>query len=147
MTGVASGPLSGLRVVELAGIGPAPFAAMLLAQLGADVIAVDRPGAEHRPEVSLLESGRTRITIDLHSDSGAAQLLELVASADALIEGYRPGVMERRGVGPDVCLARNPRLVYGWMTGWGKASPRDGTAGHDITYLALSGALHEIGRR
>ena len=147
MTGVASGPLSGLRVVELAGIGPAPFAAMLLAQLGADVIAVDRPGAEHRPEVSLLESGRTRITIDLHSDSGAAQLLELVASADALIEGYRPGVMERRGVGPDVCLARNPRLVYGRMTGWGQAGPRAGTAGHDINYLALSGALHAIGRR
>jgi alpha-methylacyl-CoA racemase len=144
----ATGPLSGVRVVELAGIGPAPFAAMLLADLGADVVRVERPGTAAGGWLSdrLLTRGRRPVVADLKQSAGVELVLDLVASADALIEGFRPGVMERLGLGPDVCLVRNPRLVYGRMTGWGQAGPLATTAGHDINYVALTGALHAIGR-
>lgn len=141
-----TGPLTGLRVVELAGMGPAPFAAMMLAQMGADVIAVDRPGTTPDPSLALLLRGRPRVSIDLRTAAGVAVLLDLVAHADALIEGFRPGVMERLALGPDDCLARNPRLVYGRMTGWGQSGPLATTAGHDIDFVALTGALHAMGR-
>jgi alpha-methylacyl-CoA racemase len=137
-----TGPLAGARVVELAGLGPGPFAAMLLADLGADVVRVDRPGhagAEARAYV--MHRGRRSIAVDLKADRGAEVVRRLVDSADALIEGHRPGVMERLGLGPEECLARNPRLVYGRMTGWGQDGPLAPTAGHDIDYIALSGAL------
>jgi alpha-methylacyl-CoA racemase len=140
-----SGPLAGLRVLELAGIGPAPFAGMLLADLGADVVRVDRPGgpalAAVRPEQDLLGRGKRSLGLDLKDPAGVATVLDLVERADLLVEGMRPGVAERLGVGPDDCLARNPRLVYGRMTGWGQDGPDAGTAGHDITYVAVTGAL------
>jgi alpha-methylacyl-CoA racemase len=146
----SAGPLSGLKVVELAGIGPAPFAAMLLADLGADVVRVDRPDGGSPlagdPRLDLLNRGKRSIVADLKTDAGRDLVLALLDRADALIEGYRPGVAERLGVGPGTVLARNPRLVYGRMTGWGQQGPLAGTAGHDITYLATSGALHAIGR-
>jgi alpha-methylacyl-CoA racemase len=138
------GPLTGVRVVELAGIGPGPFAAMLLADLGADVVRVDRPGGPGlgvAPEHDLTNRNKRSVLVDLKADGGAAAVLDLVARADILIEGYRPGVAERLGVGPDACLARNPRLVYGRMTGWGQDGPLAATAGHDIGYLAVTGAL------
>src|SRR5512136_879228 len=143
------GPLKGLKVIELAGIGPAPFCAMMLADMGADVIRVDRasaaPGA---PEpVDCLLRNRRSIALNLKSPAGVATLLELIDGADALIEGFRPGVMEKLGIGPDVCLARNPRLVYGRMTGWGQHGPLAPAAGHDINYIALAGALEGIGRK
>jgi alpha-methylacyl-CoA racemase len=142
------GPLAGLRVVELAGIGPAPFAAMLLADLGADVLRVDRPGATpmQDPRTDLVNRGRRSACIDLKDPRGADVVLRLVERADVLIEGFRPGVAERLGVGPERCLARNPRLVYGRMSGWGQDGPWAGAAGHDITYLAVTGALHATGR-
>lgn len=142
----ATGPLTGLRVVELAGIGPAPFAAMMLAELGADVIAIDRPGSTPDPALALMLQGRPRARVDLRRAEGVAVLLQLVEHADALIEGYRPGVMERLRLGPEVCLGRNPRLVYGRMTGWGQSGPLATTAGHDIDYVAITGAMHAIGR-
>ncbi|MFI5839239.1 CaiB/BaiF CoA transferase family protein [Catenuloplanes sp. NPDC051500] len=145
-----SGPLEGLRVVELAGIGPAPFAAMLLADLGADVVRVDRPGPgsplSGDPAHDLLNRGKRSVLADLKTPAGVDRVLALATRADVLIEGWRPGVAERLGVGPDEALARNPRLVYGRMTGWGQDGPLATTAGHDIGYLALSGALHPIGR-
>ncbi|MDR7273797.1 alpha-methylacyl-CoA racemase [Catenuloplanes atrovinosus] len=145
-----SGPLHGLRVVELAGIGPAPFAAMLLADLGADVVRVDRPGPGSPltvdPARDLLNRGKRSVLADLKTPEGVERVLSLAARADVLIEGWRPGVAERLGVGPEPALARNPRLVYGRMTGWGQDGPLARTAGHDIGYLALSGALHAIGR-
>ena len=148
-----SGPLSGIRIVEIAGIGPGPFAAMLLADLGADVLRVDRaqavaPGAadETRPHWDLLNRGRRSIGVDLKNPDGVETVLRLVEQADALIEGFRPGVAERLGIGPDDCLARNPKLVYGRMTGWGQDGPYAQAAGHDINYIALAGALHPIGR-
>jgi alpha-methylacyl-CoA racemase len=145
-----SGPLSGLRVVELAGIGPAPFCAMLLADLGADVVRVDRLGGgsplSGNPRFDLLNRGKRSIEIDLKHEQGPELVLQLAERADILLEGYRPGVAERLGVGPDECLARNPRLVYGRMTGWGQTGPLAQTAGHDIDYLAVSGALHTFGR-
>jgi alpha-methylacyl-CoA racemase len=145
-----SGPLTGLKVVELAGIGPAPFGAMLLADLGADVVRVDRMGTRSPlagdPGFDLLNRGKRSIEIDLKHELGPELVLRLIERADVLIEGYRPGVAERLGVGPEVCLARNPRLVYGRMTGWGQDGPLAGTAGHDITYLAISGVLGAIGR-
>jgi len=141
-----SGPLADLRVVELAGIGPGPFAAMMLAEMGAEVVAVDRPDRPRDPAVSLLTGNRPRITLDLATEGHRTRLLELVERADALIEGYRPGVMERLGLGPRECLDRNPRLVYGRMTGWGQTGPLSTTAGHDINFVALTGALHAIGR-
>jgi alpha-methylacyl-CoA racemase len=148
--GQRGGPLRGVRVIELAGIGPAPFAGMLLADLGADVVRVDRPGGPAAgnpmdPRLDLLNRGRRSIVIDLKSAEGVAILLRLTESADALIEGFRPGVAERLGFGPDVCTRRNPRLVYGRMTGWGQQGPLAARAGHDINYIALAGALHPIG--
>ena len=145
-----TGPLHGLRVVELAGIGPAPFGAMLLADLGADVVRVDRigPGSpiSGDPRADLLNRGKRSIAVDLKQPAGAATVLALAGRADALIEGWRPGVAERLGVGPSQALARNPRLVYGRMTGWGQDGPLARRAGHDIGYIALAGALHSIGR-
>ncbi|MET9222908.1 MULTISPECIES: CaiB/BaiF CoA-transferase family protein [unclassified Streptomyces] len=142
------GPLAGVRVVELAGIGPGPFAAMLLADLGADVVRVDRPGGAGlgvAPEHDLTNRNKRSVLVDLKADRGPATVLDLAERADILIEGYRPGVAERLGVGPDACLARNPRLVYGRMTGWGQSGPLADTAGHDIAYLAVTGALGMTG--
>jgi alpha-methylacyl-CoA racemase len=145
-----SGPLVGLRVIEIGGIGPGPFCAMLLADMGAEVVRVNRSagGAEGIvAEAPILARGRRSIALDLKNPSGIATLLRLVEKADGLIEGFRPGVAERLGFGPDVCIERNPRLVYGRMTGWGQTGPMAGMAGHDINYIALSGALGAIGRR
>lgn len=149
--GKRPGPLAGLRVVELAGIGPAPFAAMLLADLGADVIRIDRPGEATLPvplppDRDVLRRGRPSVSLHLKHPGGLATALALVERADVLIEGFRPGVVERLGLGPDECLARNPRLVYGRMTGWGQDGPLAQAAGHDIGYVAITGALHVIGR-
>ncbi|MGK5733333.1 CaiB/BaiF CoA transferase family protein, partial [Streptomyces sp. URMC 124] len=144
MTGTAGGPLDGVRVVELAGIGPGPFAAMLLADLGADVVRVDRPGGPGlhiAPSRDVTNRNKRSVTADLKTADGRRAVLDLAARADVLIEGYRPGVAERLGVGPDACLARNPRLVYGRMTGWGQHGPLADTAGHDIAYIAVTGAL------
>jgi alpha-methylacyl-CoA racemase len=145
------GPLEGVRILEIAGIGPGPFAAMMLADMGAEVIRVDRAqsvmgGDPAHPPVDVLNRGRRSIGIDLKNPDGVEALLTLVESADALIEGFRPGVAERLGFGPDVCLARNPRLVFGRMTGWGQSGPYASAAGHDINYIALAGALDPIGR-
>jgi alpha-methylacyl-CoA racemase len=144
-----SGPLSGVRVVELAGIGPGPFAAMMLADLGADVIRVDRPGGGALqvapPDRDILFRGRPNVAIDLKSPRGVELVLDLVERADILLEGFRPGVTERLGFGPDVCLARNPRLVYGRMTGWGQDGPLAHTAGHDINYISVAGGLDPLG--
>ena len=147
------GPLEGVRIVELAGIGPAPFCAMLLSDMGAEVIRVDRAanvghdiGREGEdPRFGLLQRGRRNIAVDLKNPDAVAAVLRLIDRADALIEGFRPGVMERLGLAPDTCLARNPKLVYGRMTGWGQDGPIAHTAGHDINYIALSGALYSIG--
>jgi alpha-methylacyl-CoA racemase len=145
----STGPLGGLRVIELAGIGPAPFAAMTLADMGADVVRVDRPGATGplpaATRVDILGRGKRSVLLDLKQPAAVDAVLTLVAGADALIEGYRPGVAERLGLGPAECWARNPRLVYGRMTGWGQAGPLAHAAGHDINYIALTGALHAIG--
>ncbi|MFI7086323.1 CaiB/BaiF CoA transferase family protein [Streptomyces anulatus] len=143
------GPLTGVRVVELAGIGPGPFAAMLLADLGADVVRVDRPGGAGLgidPASDLTNRNKRSVLLDLKSDEGPARVLDLVERADILIEGYRPGVAERLGVGPEACLTRNPKLVYGRMTGWGQDGPLAERAGHDIAYLALTGTLSMIGK-
>ncbi|MFJ9241632.1 CaiB/BaiF CoA transferase family protein [Streptomyces sp. NPDC101776] len=142
------GPLSGVRVVELAGIGPGPFAAMLLADLGADVVRVDRPGGPGlgiAPEHDVTNRNKRSVLVDLKAPEGPARVLDLVGRADILIEGNRPGVTERLGVGPEPCHARNPRLVYGRMTGWGQDGPLAERAGHDITYIALTGTLGMIG--
>jgi alpha-methylacyl-CoA racemase len=141
------GPLKGIKVVEIASTGPGPFCAMMLADMGAEVIRVDRKtakGAGSRYEV--LNRGRRSIRIDLKHPEGVEAVLRLVAQADALIEGFRPGVMERLGLGPEACFERNPRLVYGRVTGWGQTGPLRHAAGHDINYIALSGALDAIGR-
>ncbi|MFJ9732281.1 CaiB/BaiF CoA transferase family protein [Streptomyces sp. NPDC101171] len=143
------GPLSGVRVVELAGIGPGPFAAMLLADLGADVVRVDRPGGPGLgidPAHDVTNRNKRSVVVDLKAPDGAARVLDLVERADVLVEGYRPGVAERLGVGPAACHARNPRLVYGRMTGWGQDGPLADRAGHDVTYIALTGTLGMIGR-
>ncbi len=141
------GPLDGVRVVELAGIGPGPFCAMLLADMGAEVLRVDRPASGAGMWPPLMTRGRRSVAVDLKHPDGAEVVRRLAGAGDVLLEGFRPGVAERLGVGPDACLARNPRLVYGRMTGWGQDGPRSNTAGHDINYLALAGALHPIGRR
>ena len=144
------GPLKDLRVVELAGLGATPFCAMLLADLGADVIRIDRPdsvGAESFPSEPSLLRGRPSAAVDLKHPDGPELVLRLVERADALVEGYRPGVAERLGVGPDACLARNERLVYGRMTGWGQTGPYALLPGHDLNYIAISGALAAIGQR
>lgn len=146
-----AGPLEGLKVVEMVGIGPAPFCAMLFADMGAEVIRIDRPGTgatlvveESRFDVTA--RGRRSLAIDLKKPGGAETVLQLLDKADVLIEGFRPGVMERLGLGPQVCQERNPKLVYGRMTGWGQHGPLAHAAGHDINYIALTGALHAIGR-
>ncbi|MEP6944036.1 MAG: CaiB/BaiF CoA-transferase family protein, partial [Betaproteobacteria bacterium] len=146
-----SGPLEGVRIVELAGIGPAPLAGMLLADLGATVLRVDRKepsglGISLPRKYDLVLRNKQTIRVDLKDAAGVALVLDLAARADALIEGFRPGVMERMGLGPDTCLARNPKLVYGRVTGWGQDGPLAHAAGHDIDYIAITGALHAIGR-
>jgi alpha-methylacyl-CoA racemase len=146
------GPLKGIRILEFAGIGPGPFAAMMLADMGAEVLRLDRAGAVTKPTPSgphwdMLNRGRRSVALDLKHPDGVATALRMIERADALIEGFRPGVMERLGLGPEVCLARNPRLVYGRMTGWGQQGPLAHAAGHDINYIALAGSLAPIGRR
>tara|TARA_R110000823_G_scaffold119998_17_gene244543 strand:+ start:47457 stop:48614 length:1158 start_codon:yes stop_codon:yes gene_type:complete len=145
------GPLQGLTVIEIAGLGPGPFAAMLLGDMGADVIRVERPGGGlfggvQHPQLDVLNRNKRCICVNLKAPEGVETVLALLEKADALLEGNRPGVMERLGLGPDVCLARNPALVYGRMTGWGQEGPLAKAAGHDINYIALAGALHPIGR-
>lgn len=145
------GPLDGVKIIEIAGIGPGPFAAMMLADMGAEVLRVDRAGSVRggdpdNPPLDLLARGRRSVGIDLKSPEGVGLLLELVERADGLIEGFRPGVAERLGFGPDVCFGRNPRLVFGRMTGWGQQGPYAPTAGHDLNYIALAGALAHFGR-
>jgi alpha-methylacyl-CoA racemase len=147
------GPLTGVRVIEMAGIGPGPFCAMMLADMGAEVLRVERkpvPGAAPDPvfnpgRAGVLNRGRRSVALDLKAPGAVDAVLALVEKADALLEGFRPGVMERLGLGPEVCEGRNPRLVYGRMTGWGQQGPLAHAAGHDIDYIALSGALHAIG--
>jgi alpha-methylacyl-CoA racemase len=142
------GPLKGIRIVEIAGIGPGPFCAMALADMGADVIRIDRIGAAGASaKWNVLNRGRRSVAVDLKNPAGAELVLKLIERADALIEGFRPGVMERLELGPDTCFERNPKLVYGRMTGWGQTGPLAHAAGHDINYIALTGALHSIGRR
>jgi alpha-methylacyl-CoA racemase len=141
-----SQPLSGLRVIELAGIGPGPYAGELLADLGAEVIVIDRPAPSPVERDHAVERrGKRSMVLDLRQPEGAAALLDLAATADALIEGYRPGVTERLGIGPEEVRARNPRLVYGRMTGWGQEGPWSKTAGHDINYISVTGLLHAMG--
>ncbi|HMN21708.1 MAG TPA: CaiB/BaiF CoA-transferase family protein [Ottowia sp.] len=142
------GPLTGMRVIEMAGIGPAPFAAMMLADLGADVVRIERPARPVLAQagMNVLGRGRRAVVADLHEPGPRSTVLRLIERADVLMEGFRPGVMERLGLGPDDCLARNARLVYGRMTGWGQTGPLAQAAGHDINYVAISGALHAIGR-
>ncbi len=146
-----SGPLEGVRIVELAGLGPAPFAGMMLADAGADIVRIDRhekaaypPLSE--PHVDLMNRGRRSVAVDLKNPAGVELVLRLVEQADGLMEGFRPGVAERLGIGPTTCLERNPKLVFGRMTGWGQNGPMAPRAGHDIDYIALAGALDPIGR-
>ncbi len=144
-----AGPLQGVRVIEMAGLGPAPFACMLLADLGAEVICIDRPvtpgGAADENRTNVLRRGKKSIALDMKRPGSVQAVLRLIASSDVLIEGFRPGVMERLGLSPEVCLAQNPALVFGRMTGWGQTGPLAHAAGHDINYIALSGALHATG--
>ena len=150
MSAPAFGPLAGVKVVEMAGIGPAPFAAMLLADMGADVVRIDRPvvsdlGLGLEPRFDTYNRNKRLVSVDLKSADGLEAVKRMVGQADILIEGFRPGVMERLGLGPEVCLALNPKLVFGRMTGWGQDGALAQTAGHDLNYIALSGALHAIG--
>ncbi|MFT4613751.1 MAG: alpha-methylacyl-CoA racemase [Bacteroidia bacterium] len=145
------GPLNGLTIIEIAGLGPGPFGAMLLADLGAEIIRVERPGgnmftAAQNPKLDFLNRNKRCLSVDLKNAGGVETILELLEKADGLLEGNRPGVMERLGLGPTVCLERNPALVFGRMTGWGQEGPMALEAGHDINYIALAGALHGIGR-
>src|SRR3984893_10737583 len=137
----ASGPLTGIRIVEFAGIGPGPFACMMLADMGAEVVTLDRVGAKKNLQ-SVAGRGRKVVELDLKDKTAIAQVLDRLANADALIEGFRPGVMERLGLGPEIVLARNPRLVYGRVTGWGQDGPLAQAPGHDLNYIALAGAVH-----
>ncbi len=156
MSSSGGGPLTGVRVLELAGIGPGPFCAMMLADSGATVLRIDRPGSPAaaaavgattaHPEREFLNRGRQSAVLDLKHPAAVDALLRLVDTADVLLEGFRPGVTERMGVGPEVCLARNPRLIYARMTGWGQDGPLARTVGHDIGYIARTGALHALGR-
>jgi alpha-methylacyl-CoA racemase len=143
---MASGPLVGVKIVEFAGIGPGPFCGMLLADLGADVVRIDRADGVGRSHPDLANRGKRSIAVDLKKPEAIEAALSLIEKADGLIEGFRPGVMERLGLGPDVALKRNPKLVYGRMTGWGQTGPWSSMAGHDIDYIALTGALHTMGR-
>ena len=141
------GPLQGTKVIEMAGIGPGPFTAMMLADMGADVLRIDRPNARVlNPRQDVLNRGRRSVAVDLKHPDGVQTVLSLVERADGLLEGFRPGVMERLGLGPDECLARNPRLVYGRMTGWGQDGPLAQSAGHDINYIAIAGVLNNFVR-
>lgn len=150
----AVGPLSGIKVIEFAGIGPAPYGAMLLADMGADVIRIDRssgvgsmgPGDPNNPPGDILARGRRSLAVDLKNPEAVELVLDLIAGSDVVVEGFRPGVMERLGVGPDVCMQRNPKLVYARMTGWGQDGPYAQAAGHDINYIALAGVLEPSGR-
>ncbi|WP_254602100.1 CaiB/BaiF CoA transferase family protein [Cupriavidus taiwanensis] len=141
------GPLSGIRIVEFAGLGPGPFACMLLADMGADIVRIDRPGARPIHPHDLIGRGRRTVQLDLKNAGDRDRALQMLAHADALVEGFRPGVMERLGLGPQAVAALNPRLVYGRMTGWGQDGPLAQTAGHDINYIAVTGALAAIGER
>lgn len=144
------GPLKGLKIVEMAGIGPGPFCAMMLGDMGAEVVRIDRPGAttvDGDPNANINNRSRKSVALNLKTAAGRDAALKLISQADALIEGFRPGVMERLGLGPDVCLAANPKLVFGRMTGWGQDGPLASAAGHDINYLAITGALHAIGTK
>ena len=141
------GPLSGFKIIELAGIGPGPFCGMMLSDMGAEVIRVERTGGSKKASKDVLARNRRSIAVDLKQPEGVETVLRLIESADAVFEGFRPGVMERLGLSPDTCLARNPRLVFGRMTGWGQTGPMAQAAGHDINYIALAGALHAIGRK
>jgi alpha-methylacyl-CoA racemase len=148
---IMAGPLSGIRILEIAGIGPGPFCAMMLADQGAEVIRIDRlsggmPGINGAARLDVLNRGRRSIAVDLKKPEGVALVLELASQADGLIEGFRPGVMERLGLGPEAAHASNPKLVYGRMTGWGQTGPMAKAAGHDINYIAMAGALHAFGR-
>jgi len=144
-----AGPLQGVKIIEMAGLGPAPFACMLLADLGAEVICIDRPVSKQADPAenftNVLRRGKKSIVIDMKRPQASQTVLRLIAGADVVIEGYRPGVMERLGLGPEVCMAQNPALVFGRMTGWGQSGPLSQAAGHDINYIALSGALHAVG--
>ena len=145
-----AGPLHGIRVVEMAGLGPGPFCGMMLADMGADVTCIERKPSAAQSDFDKLkrtvtDRGRRSVALDMKKEGAAGLVLRLVETADVLIEGFRPGVMERLGLGPDICLARNPRLVYGRMTGWGQQGPLSHTAGHDINYIAISGALGAMG--
>ena len=145
------GPLAGIRIIEIAGIGPGPFAGFMLADMGADIIKIDRAdrvrgGDPATPPADVLQRGRRSIGVDLKSPEGVEVVLRLVEQADGLFEPFRPGVTERLGIGPDECLARNPKLVYGRMTGWGQDGPYAHAAGHDINYISLAGALFHFGR-
>lgn len=140
------GPLKGLRIIEIEGLGPAPFCGMMLADMGAEVISVSRKSDITDRSAQISERGKRSIAINLKSPEGVAAILKLCEGADALIEGFRPGVAERLGIGPDDCMARNPKLVYGRMTGWGQTGPLAHVAGHDMNYISLSGAQHAIGR-
>lgn len=141
------GPLTGLKIVEFAGIGPGPFCGMLLSDLGADVVRVDRKGGRGGSPSDITSRGRRSVALDLKTPQAVEACLKLMASADGVIEGFRPGVMERLGLGPDVALKRNPKLVYGRMTGWGQTGPYANAAGHDMNYIAITGALHAIGTK
>lgn len=145
MTSTSTGPLAGVRIVEFEGIGPVPLAGMILADMGAEIVRLGRPGARE-PGAPILDRGRAVVGLDLKSDAGRDAALRLLDKADALLEGFRPGVMERLGLGPEIVHARNPRLVFGRMTGWGQSGPLADRAGHDINYISLTGALHAIGR-
>ena len=142
---MGQGPLSGLKVIEFAGIGPGPFCGMLLSDLGADVVRIDRKGKGRAAPSDITSRGRRSVALDLKNPAAIETCLKLMARADAVFEGFRPGVMERLGLGPEAALARNPRLVYGRMTGWGQHGPYANAAGHDMNYIAISGALHAIG--
>jgi alpha-methylacyl-CoA racemase len=144
-TNPPTGPLAGLRVIEFAGIGPGPFACMLLSDMGADVVTIDRPGKKLGDRANITGRGRTVVLADLKDAATREEVLQLLSRADVLVEGFRPGVMERLGLGPDVVAARNPRLVYGRMTGWGQHGPLAQAAGHDLNYISITGALHAIG--
>ncbi len=140
------GPLAGLRIIELEGLGPAPFAGMMLADMGAEVISITRKSASRERAAQISERGKKSVALNLKSAEGIEAVLKLCESADALIEGFRPGVAERLGIGPEHCQASNPKLVYGRMTGWGQTGPLAQAAGHDMNYISLSGAQHAIGR-
>jgi alpha-methylacyl-CoA racemase len=142
------GPLRGVKIVEIAGQGPGPFCGMMLSDMGADIIRVDRPGSAPLIKgAEIVNRGRSEVLVDLKKSDGVEFVLSLVEKAHGLVEGFRPGVMERLGLGPQECFARNPRLVYGRVTGWGQEGPLSKAAGHDINYISLSGALHAIGNK